>query len=283
MNDNNENIEKSHDFLLIILDNIKQVPKRLKGQSKKVKSITYVVAVLWLAVLAQLFVNRHFTDDSLLVNAFTKANSVVAESNLYLVADMGMDYMSEEDEKNLLQYMSSEIGLTKECKITREDEEDTILTKRESEQATTVIKLVRNREKTKKDTYVVRRYLILDLTIKDDVNSILAYKKKAEKIASKLDAKTYESQITFTGTYDGKLGVEKRNEITDEFIRDLQANIVAEQRGDELYTIYAYTGIISDYVKSEGNKINVNIAFTYNEKENKTSLLVATPILNQDF
>ena len=59
--------------------------------------------------------------------------------------------------------------------------------------------------------------------------------------------------------------------------------MVVEQRGDELYTVYAYTGLINDYVKSEGNKINVNIAFNYNEKKNKTNLYVATPILNQDY
>jgi hypothetical protein len=279
----NDSKEKSRDFLNVSLDNIKKIPTLLRRQSKKVKGITYVVAVLWIAVIAQLFVNQYFTDDSRLVNAFTKANSVVVDSNLYLVADMGADYMSGEDERNLLQYMSSEIGLTEECKFTREDGEDTILTKRESDQATTIIKLVRNREKTKKNTYVVRRYLILDLTINNNVSSILSYKKKAEKIVSKLDAKTYESQVTFTGTYDGKLSIKERNQITDQFVKDLQADIVVQQRDDKLYTIYAYTGLINDYVKSEGNKINVNIAFTYNEIKNKTNLLVATPILNQDY
>lgn len=89
--------------------------------------------------------------------------------------------------------------------------------------------------------------------------------------------------MTFTGTYDGKLSIEERNKITDRFVKDLQANVVVEQRGDELYTVYAYTGLINDYVKSEGNKINVNIAFNYNEKKNKTNLYVATPILNQDY
>lgn len=283
MNDNNYNIEKPKGIIILIFNSIKKMPKVLKDQNKKVKSIVYVGVVLWIAVLSQLLVNRYFTDDSKLVNAFTKANSVVVDSNLYLVADMGTDYMSEEDEKNLLQYMSSEIGLTQECKIMREDDADTIFTKRESEQATTIIKLVRNQEKTKKNTYVIRRYLILDLTINNDVNSILSYKKKAEKITTKLEAKTYESQVTFTGSYNGQLSVKERNQIADQFIKDLQASIVVEQRSDELYTIYAYTGLINDYVKSEGNKINVNIAFTYNEKEHKTSLLVATPILNQDY
>ncbi|SHM46274.1 TATA-box binding [Anaerosporobacter mobilis DSM 15930] len=276
-------IENSQNWIAVIFRTIKKVPQLLKGQNKKVKSIAYVVAILWIAVLSQLFVNRFFTDDSKLVDAFTKANSVIMDSNLYLVADMGTDYMSEEDEKNLLQYVFSGIGLTDECKITRGDDTDTILTKRESDQSTTIIKLVRDREKTKKDTYLVRRYLIIDITINEDVNSILSYKKKAEKIVSKLEAATYESQVTFTGTYDGKLSIEERNKITDRFVKDLQANVVVEQRGDELYTVYAYTGLINDYVKSEGNKINVNIAFNYNEKKNKTNLYVATPILNQDY
>ena len=277
------NIENSQNWITIILDTIKKVPHLLKKQNKKIKSITYVVAILWIAVLSQFLVNWFFTDDSKLVDAFTKANSAVINSNLYLVADMGTDYMSEEDEKNLLQYVFSGIGLMDECKITREDDTDTILTKTESDQSTTIIKLVRNDEKSKNDTNVVRRYLILDITINQDVNSILSYKKKAEKIVSKLEASTFESQVTFKGTYDGKLSIDERNKITNQFVRDLQASVVVEQRGDELYTIYAYTGLISDYVKSEGNKINVNIAFTYNEKTNKTNLYVATPILNQDY
>lgn len=277
------NIENSQNWIIVILDTIKKVPHLLKKQNKKIKSITYVVAILWIAVLSQFLVNWFFTDDSKLVDAFTKANSAVINSNLYLVADMGTDYMSEEDEKNLLQYVFSGIGLMDECKITREDDTDTILTKTESDQSTTIIKLVRNDEKSKNDTNVVRRYLILDITINQDVNSILSYKKKAEKIVSKLEASTFESQVTFKGTYDGKLSIDERNKITNQFVRDLQASVVVEQRGDELYTIYAYTGLISDYVKSEGNKINVNIAFTYNEKTNKTNLYVATPILNQDY
>ena len=161
-------------------DAIRNIPHALKGQSKKVRTIAYVVVVLWIAVLSQLFVNHYFTDDSMLVDAFTKTNSAVLNSNLYMVADMGDDYMSEEDEKNLLQYMSSKIGLTQDCEISQSDDGKMISTKRESDQATTVIKLVRNKEKTKSDTYIVRRYLILDLTIKNDIHSILSYKKKAE-------------------------------------------------------------------------------------------------------
>ncbi|WP_167957735.1 YwmB family TATA-box binding protein [Anaerosporobacter faecicola] len=255
----------------------------LKQQNRKVKTIAYVSIVLWIAVISQIGVNRYFTDDSKLVDAFTKTNSAIMDSNLYMVADLGTDYMKEEDEKNLIQYMASKIGIDEDCKITKGEEQEVLYTKCVSDAATTIIKLIRNQEEEKDGVKMVRRYLIVDLTIKEDVNSILTYKKKAEKSAEGLEARDVESQVTFTGRYDGKLSMEERNQVTDQFLRNLQASIVLEQRGDELYTIYAYTGLIDDYIKSQGSKINVNLAFTYNEKKNTTKLYVATPILNQDY
>ena len=82
-------IENSQSWITIISNTIKKIPKLLKGQNKKVKSILYVTVILWIAVLSQLFVNHFFTDDSKLVDAFTKTNSAVMDSNLYLVADLG--------------------------------------------------------------------------------------------------------------------------------------------------------------------------------------------------
>lgn len=252
-------------------------------QKKRVRSTIYIVCVLWIAALSQFFINRWFIDDSKLVDAFTKTNSAVLSSNLYLVADMGNEYYSEEDEKNLLQYVSSEIGLTKDCKITKEVNYDAITTSRKSDQAETIVKLLRNKEKKQDGTNQIRRYLTIDLTIFSDVDNILTYKKKAEKISSKLDAINYESQVTFTGTYDGKLSISERDKIVKQFMRNLQADIVVESRDESLYTIYAYTGLIGDYIKSNGKKINVNLAFTFDETLNETKLYVATPILNQDY
>ena len=270
------------EFINELKEHVKVV-KRDICKKKKIRTTIYVVCVLWIAVLSQHFVNRWYVDDSKLVDAFTKTNSVIISSNLYMVADIGSDYFSEEDEKNLLQFISSEIGLVKDCKITKEKDVNAITTKNKSDQAETIIKLLRNKEGKADGTNQIRRYITVDLTIYGDVDSILSYKKRAEKIALKIDSREYESQVTFTGTYNGKLDAAQKDKITDQFMRNLQANVVVQNKEEELYTVYGYTGLIGDYIKSEGKKINVNLAFTYDEEQNKTKLYVATPILNQDY
>lgn len=251
-------------------------------KKKKIRRILYITIVLWVAVLTQIAVNYYFTDEMKLVDAFTNTNSSVLSSNLYLVADLGDDYLSEEDEKNLVQYMSSKIGIDSVGEITKEEKDNILYTKKETEDATTIIKLVRNSEEHNGIT-LINRYIILDLTINHDCSSILKYKDKAEKIADKLEAKTIESQVTFNGLYHGTIEEYKKDEISEKFLKDLQAKTVLKQNIDGVYTIYAYTGLIGDYIKVGNSKVNVNIIFTYNENEKSTNLYVATPILNTDY
>ena len=61
------------------------------------------------------------------------------------------------------------------------------------------------------------------------------------------------------------------------------AKIVTEHRDMQLYTIYAYTTYVSDYVMQEDQAVNVNIAMRYNEEEDKTYVYVATPVLGLDY
>ena len=51
----------------------------------------------------------------------------------------------------------------------------------------------------------------------------------------------------------------------------------------QLYTIYAYTTYVSDFVMQEDQAVNVNIAMRYNEEEDKTYVYVATPVLGLDY
>jgi hypothetical protein len=244
----------------------------------------YITAVLWIAVISQLLVNRYLIDDDRIVDAFTKTQSVLVDSNLYLVADMGTDYLSEEDEKNIVQYMASEIGLNADCKVQTEDSSITV--SKRSDQADTTIKLITtkdNEAKKENETWTPRRYLTLNITIYKEADDILTYKKRAEGIVSKLNAIKYESQITFTGIYEGQLTLQERNAITDNFLSNMQANIVSENRSEDLFTVYAYTGLIDDSIKASGKKVNMNVAITYDEMKNETKLYVATPILNGDY
>lgn len=251
-------------------------------QSKKIKRILYITVVLWIAVLTQILVNYYFTDEGKLVDAFTNTNSSILSSNLYLVADLGDNYLSEEDEKNLLQYMSTKIGLNEVGNLIKEEKNNGIYIKKDSKDAKTIIRLVRNKE-IRKGVSIIKRYIIVDLTIKQDCNTILEFKDKVEKIADKLKAKTVESQVTFNGLYHGRVLEYEKDRISEKFLKELQAKTVVKYNDGDIYRIYAYTGLIGDYIKVDGKKINVNVVFTYNENEKSTNLYVATPILNTDY
>ena len=67
-----------------------------------------------------------------------------------------------------------------------------------------------------------------------------------------------------------------------ELLEKLEAEIVAEHREDS-YVVYAYTPLIEEYKTVGKDKINLTVAIIYNEETDVTEMLLATPLLNQDF
>ena len=87
------------------------------------------------------------------------------------------------------------------------------------------------------------------------------------------------STIQLVGDYAGYLPLERRNEITDDILDALRAEVVYEYREQELYTVYAYTASLENYITVDNNKINVHIAMSRNEDRYRTILYLASPIL----
>ena len=58
--------------------------------------------------------------------------------------------------------------------------------------------------------------------------------------------------------------------------------MIVEHREDT-YVVYAYTPMIEEYKKVGKDKINLTIAIVYNEESHTTEVLLATPLLNEDF
>ena len=81
----------------------------------------------------------------------------------------------------------------------------------------------------------------------------------------------------------GALNYNERKDITDELLKSLDAKVVSENRDSEIFTIYAYTDNIPDYIKSVGRKINLNLSAEYDEITNETVIYLATPINNLDY
>lgn len=84
-------------------------------------------------------------------------------------------------------------------------------------------------------------------------------------------------------TYAGNLTVEERQQIAYQLLAYFDAEIVDSVEKDQLFTIYAHTDLIEEEIMVEHRLINLNLLYTYNEQTDETTLIVATPLYNEDF
>ena len=129
-------------------------------------------------------------------------------------------------------------------------------------------------------------YIVVRLTIFEDMDSdILAYQERLENLLEELDIKqkSMNTTLQFSGSYAGDLSLDEKNKIADEMIGNLEGKVVFESRENDLYTIYAYTGSIPEYITVDHNKINIQVAMSYDQSTDTTKVYLATPIISGDW
>ena len=63
----------------------------------------------------------------------------------------------------------------------------------------------------------------------------------------------------------------------------LQADKVDEINENEIHTVYAYRKEEESYLMHEGEKTNVQIVMSYDEKNDKTYVKVGVPMVNSSY
>lgn len=112
------------------------------------------------------------------------------------------------------------------------------------------------------------------------VNGEKAANKDEEVSTSIISQNLY---MVIKGKIYGEIDKEQENKIAKGILRSFQAKEIFNGQNDEHMNVYGYTEILSDYVAIGSDKININIAFSYNEKENITYVYVGSPIVNYDY
>lgn len=112
------------------------------------------------------------------------------------------------------------------------------------------------------------------------VNGEKAANKDEEVSTSIISQNLY---MVIKGKIYGEIDKEQENKIAKGILKSFQAKEIFNGQNDEHMNVYGYTEILSDYVAIGSDKININIAFSYNEKENITYVYVGSPIVNYDY
>lgn len=237
------------------------------------------IVLLWGVAGFQIIQGKAAAEENKIIQVFHTVGSEQKTSMVEYYGTYDNEYLPIEKREALLRDIAQKLGITRglETDRTFEEKRQEISLTKKAKHAVTTLRFITNEEGKE-----IKQYMIASITLDKDMESAQAHKKKLEKILDEY-TKDSRSSANVIGTYDGKLDLDERNEVADGILGDMGARIVTEHRDMQLYTIYAYTTYVSDFVMQEDQAVNVNIAMRYNEEEDKTYVYVATPVLGLDY
>lgn len=247
----------------------------------KKKTKIYIVVVLWAAALGQFIVNQAVSNDNKIIEAFSMSKSIPLESNVDVSAVFAQGELKISDKEAMLKDLAGKLGIKDGYEIINKKEKD--ITKssliKDGSNGKTIINIASFNDKKEVDK---KQYLNVNITLYGNTDSIIYYKEKLEGIFLDIGMKP-TSNVYISGSLDGKLSDAQKNDLSTNLMETLQGKEVESQKNGELYTIYGYTPLLKDSIKVAKEKVNINIAMSYDEQSDQTLLHLAVPIINLDY
>lgn len=248
------------------------------------KKITALAVVLWIAAIIQGIDMLGGEKETEVIQAFHSMSMMQENSKIQSYGKYSGDYLTVEEQKFLLKTMAEALGIVDN--YTLEENHDQYGRKvtlfLDGIKADTKIEFITEEKSTEEASAMeVKQYLKTELQIENSIESAFYYDDTVEMIMNRY-SETPQTVININGQYQGKLSTEQKDTISMELLEKLKAEVVVEHRENE-YVVYAYTPLIEEYKKVGKDKINLTIAIIYNEEADVTEVLLATPLLNEDF
>ncbi len=246
-----------------------------------------LIAAAWLFVFLKLLVGAIFEKNTSLVAAFSVTNPQEISASVEVTAKYPLGNLSDKNKLLVLEEVADAIGLTidAEPKMTASETRQEFSFFKDALAADTELKLITlygdnamdNAAPEEKES--ATSYLYAKICLNKSLDTVLAYKTLLEETLNDLSCTEISTTIQLVGDYAGYLPLERRNEITEDILEALGAEVVYEYREHDLYTVYAYTAGLDNYITVDNKKINVHIAMSQNEEHYRTVLYLASPIL----
>lgn len=248
------------------------------------KIVVYSCLILWLVFVIHLLVNDRGKKEIEIVEALNQSQLQNVEGTIEFIDKYKDNYLSIDEKLELIKRIAAKLGINSvyELETIREEEITTTTLWKKAKNATTTIKISTVESRDEDYQIKLEQYLIIQVKIQESYDSILYYKEKIEEILQEEEIKG-KVTIGITGYYPGDLSYTKRNEISDKMLKQFDAKVVLENRSMELYSIYAYSKLIDEYMVIGGDKINLNLAMNYNEVKDATRLYISIPIIDNEY
>lgn len=247
--------------------------KRYRKQQKRRKWWYGVGVTLCLACIYKVIMSRVFFAGASMEGAFSTLAPEERKGTVTMTARYPTPEFGCEEEKLLLCF-AEELGLQVEDairKVVYEGRTEYIYAKT-AVKADSLIKVV---SLGKTGEYYVCAEVTLFDTLEQEVT---AFKRRMEKAAKKMGLTEVSSTLELCGVYYGEIPLGRKDSLTDSLLSELYATPVYENRESANYTVYAYTGVIEDYIVVEKKRLNVQVAIYYDRDTDRTEVVLASPI-----
>lgn len=248
---------------------------------RKQKVWLYVLGILWIAVAVQVGVNHLLLPKTSLLQAFVSTNTNVSAFELEMCASYGKGYLSNQEKENLVRYLADSIGLKVEGTpvISDNGQETEVTVEKNGKNADTSIKVV-TLSQQEEGVANFHHYILVRLKLYENTESLMDYRNLLEKTMKELKTENIQTTMQLSSTYKGHLNLDSMNKIANGMIESLGGKIAYANREEELFTVYAYSGLLKEYVTSMGTKINIHIAIQYDKATDTTIVYLGTPVIN---
>lgn len=277
------------------------------------KKIIYLLGIGITVLLVQFAYGKLAPEKSVSANVIAE-NSLekVFQNNNIHKADceiegyyyLGEKYYGESGSLELIDKIAERLGVNSEYYYDkyRTDTGSVAVMKKEGKSSELELELITTEYQESQNVIAQRNYLSVSLDIKDSLESGYYYKKLIEKTMKEICREennideniNKDEEVTASissrnlymvikGKIYGEIDKEQENKIAKGILKSFQAKEIFNGQNDEHMNVYGYTEILQDYVAIGSEKININVAFSYDEQENITYVYIGSPIVNYDY
>lgn len=244
----------------------------------------YILCVVAILVAVNNIEKASTNGEERLLTAFNQTNFALAETDLHVWGEYSKSFMTDDAMKEIGRRIAREVGLRPSFQedFFKEEMKKVYTIEKKTKEADTTIKVVELVEKVANNSLKVENYIVVNVVLHEKCQSVLYFRDKIREVFDKYDIYGTDN-LTVTSIHAGRLNEEQAKLVVEQIVKTMDCKVRDTFKTDDIYSIYGYSGFIDNHILSDGKRINVDLALTYNEVEDVTYLYAAIPVITIDY
>lgn len=248
------------------------------------RRIIIMIAILMITYLIDYSVkNWANPKNEELVEVFSYSDFDITEATVKCWGKYEAKYLSEDEIRKIVGEIGSQLNLSDLEISWQEDENQKICTLfKESSNAETIIQMTESYQEIAKNTFRVNNYLIVEIKLSNLYASVQYYENLLTNCFEELGISP-NTNISAIGSKNGKVSEDEAYQLMETILVSLGGELKSREQVSNAFTLMGYSERFPRYLTLAGEKVNIDMAVTYQEENQKTILNLAIPVITFDY